>query len=99
MPVLRHQHHDHQPYFAVCQAEGYLPFIDPYFQGIRLVIVMLMPEDGHLGENREILGYLSEMLVEEDEFLEAILGGSREEVQAALSKYLKRFFNQYLDRV
>lgn len=88
-----------KPYFAVCQAEGYLPLADPYFQGIRLVIVMLMPEDGHLGENREILGYLSEMLVEEDEFLERILGGSREEVQEALSRYLKRFFNQYLDRV
>ncbi len=88
-----------RPCFLVCQAEGNAVFSDPYFQRIQAAVVMLMPDDEHLSENREILGFLSETLVEEDEFLETVQTGSREEIQAELSKYLKRFFNQYLDRV
>ena len=88
-----------KPFFLVCQARQNVPFRNSYFQGIQVVVVMLMPDDEHLQENREILGFLSEMLVEEDEFLETIQYGSREEIKLALSKYLKRFFNQYLDRV
>ena len=88
-----------RPCFLVCQTEGNVPFTDPYFQEINAAVVMLMPDDEHLQENREILGFLSETLVEEDEFLETVQNGGREEIQAALSKYLKKFFNQYLDRV
>ena len=88
-----------RPSFSICRTNGDVPFLVPYFEGVGLVIVMLMPVDEHLKENREILGFLSETLVEEPEFLEALTGGGREEMQAVLSKYLKRFFNQYLDRV
>ena len=88
-----------RPSFSVCRAKGLAPFEQPYFQGVGLVIFMLMPVDEHLKENREILGFLSEKLVEEPEFLDTLSSGGREEIQAVLSKYLKRFFNQYLDRV
>lgn len=88
-----------KPSFSVCLTKGFVPFEDPYFQGIGTVIVMLLPDDEHVNENREILGFLSETLVEEDEFLDSIERGNKEEIQAMLSKYLKKFFNQYLDRV
>lgn len=88
-----------KPSFSVCQTKGSLPFQDAYFKGISVVIVMLLPEDEHIEENREILGFLSETLVEEYEFLDTVSGGSKEEIQGILSKYLKKFFNQYLDRV
>ena len=88
-----------RPSFSVCQVKDFKPFADPYFQGIHVVIVMLLPEDEHMKENREILGYLSETLIEEYEFMDTITGGGREAIQAALSRYLKKFFNQYLDRV
>lgn len=88
-----------KPSFSVCRAEDLSAFTDPYFRGIGLVIVMMLPDDEHLEENREILGYLSEMLMEEDDFLETLLTGAKEEIQGVLSKYLKRFFNEYLDRV
>lgn len=88
-----------KPSFSVCLTKGFVPFKDPYFQGIGTVIVMLLPDDEHVNENREILGFLSETLVEEDEFLDSIERGNKEEIQAMLSKYLKKFFNQYLDRV
>jgi mannitol operon transcriptional antiterminator len=88
-----------KPSFSVCQTKGFHPFQDAYFQGISVVIVMLLPEDEHIEENRQILGFLSETLVEEYEFLETVSGGSKEEIQSILSKYLKKFFNQYLDRV
>ena len=60
---------------------------------------MLLPIDEHVGENSQILGFLSEMLVEEFDFLAAIAGGTKEEIRQALSDYLKKFFNQYLDKV
>lgn len=88
-----------KPSFSVCLTKGFVPFKDPYFQGIGTVIVMLLPDDEHVNENREILGFLSETLVEEDEFVDSIERGNKEEIQAMLSKYLKKFFNQYLDRV
>ncbi len=88
-----------RPCFLVCQTEDHTAFVHPYFQGIQAVVLMLMPDDEHLAENREILGFLSEMLVEEDEFLETIQCSGAEEIRAVLAKYLKRFFNQYLDRV
>lgn len=88
-----------RPSFSVCQTEGFGAFADPYFKGIGVVIVMLLPEDEHVKENRELLGYLSEMLVEEDEFMDTISGGTEEEIRESLSRHLKSFFNQYLDRV
>lgn len=88
-----------RPGFSVCQTKDFDTFKDPYFHEIGVVIIMLLPIDEHVGENSQILGFLSEMLVEEFDFLAAIAGGTKEEIRQALSDYLKKFFNQYLDKV
>ena len=88
-----------KPTFSLCRSKGNIPFTDPYFQGVSLVIVMLLPDDGHRKENQELLGFLSGTLVEDFDFLEILGTGGKEQVQAALSRYLKRFFNQYLDKI
>ena len=88
-----------KPSFSLCRTKGNVPFADPYFQGVNLVIVMLLPDDEHRKENQEMLGFLSGTLVEDFDFLETLATGEKEEVQAALSRYLKRFFNQYLDKI
>lgn len=88
-----------RPSFSVCLTQDLGPFQDTYFQEIRAVIVMLLPDDDHVPENRKLLGYLSEILVEEPEFLEIIAAGQKAEIQSALSRYLEKFFHQYLDRM
>ncbi len=88
-----------QPSFHVCVTKNRGPFEDPYFQGIHAVIIMLIPEDEHVAENGELLGYLSGKLVESREFLQVIFGGEQEEIRAYLEKILKVYFNTYLDHV
>ena len=72
------------------------PFLDPYFKGIRAVFVMLVPVDEHVKVNNEILGYISTLLIEEYGFMEVVLAGDKEQIRSALSRYLKKFFSQYL---
>lgn len=88
-----------KPSFTVCVTKDKSPFTDPYFQDIKSVIVMLIPKDEHIRENSDILGYLSTCLVEEDEFLETIEEGTKEEISAVLTRLLKTYFNQYLEKV
>lgn len=88
-----------KPVFTVFVPESGERFTAPDMKGIRAAIVMLMPEDGHTQENADMLGYLSQMLVEEDEFLDAIITKEEEDVRKLLSRYLKKYFDQYLDRV
>ena len=88
-----------RPVFLVCVPQDHKIFLDDYFKGISVVIVMLLPEDEFVRENSEILGYLSEMLIEEYEFLEVLNRGGKQEIQDALTKYLKVFFHQYLEKM
>lgn len=88
-----------RPCFSVCVTSDGTPFTDPYFRGISAAVIMLVPKDENLKENSEILGFLSEKLIEDEEFLETITGGEEEDVRSILSRLLKQFFNQYLDRV
>ena len=46
-----------------------------------------------------MLGYLSQKLVEEDEFLNTIMTGEEEDIRGLLSRYLKKYFNRYLDKI
>lgn len=85
-----------RPEFAVCMTKDLEPFQDPYFKGIRTVIIMLVPVDDHGKMNNEIMGYLSGMLIEEYEFLEVLSRGNKEEIRGLLSRYLKEYFNRYL---
>lgn len=88
-----------KPGFSVCLTRDLMPFADPYFQGIDVIIIMLLPEDEHLKENGMILGYISEQLIEEEGFLDTLRKGDREEIKELLSRYLKKFFNQYLNKI
>ena len=74
-------------------------FRDPFFKNIRAVIIMLIPEDEHMEEYTSVMGYLSSKLVEDKEFLNTIFTGDKETIREFMLIELKKYFNQYLDRV
>lgn len=88
-----------KPVFSVYLTKDLGLYKDPYFREIGAVIVMLLPKDGHVAENSQILGHLSEQLIEEPDFLDTIMEGDKEQIRGQVSRYLKLFFNQYLDKV
>lgn len=88
-----------KPNFTVCVTKDKTPFTDSYLKNINAVIVMLIPKDDHIKENSDILGYLSTCLIEENAFLESIEQGEKEEISAILTRLLKVYFNQYLEKV
>lgn len=75
------------------------PFEDPYFKGITVVFIMLVPMDDNLQVNNDILGYISSILIEKYEFMDVISRGEKEEIRDALSGYLKKYFNKYLAKI
>lgn len=88
-----------KPVFSVYLTKDLGLYKDPYFREIGAVIVMLLPKDSHVAENSQILGHLSEQLIEEPDFLDTIMEGDKEQIRGQVSRYLKLFFNQYLDKV
>ena len=88
-----------RPVFTVFKPETGKQFLSPDMKGIRAAIIMLMPEEEHVNENASMLGYLSQELVEEDEFLNTIMTGEEEDIRGLLSRYLKKYFNRYLDKI
>ena len=88
-----------RPCFSVCLTKELGEFTEPYFQKIRAVIIMLIPEDEHLEENTSMMGFLSSKLVESNDFLNTIFTGDKENIRTYLTIELKRYFSQYLDRV
>lgn len=88
-----------RPYVAVCVTKGLKEFLDPYFQKIHAIIIMLLPDDEHTAENSGILGCLSSKLVEDNEFLDTILTGETETIRGFITKELKKYFGQFLDRI
>lgn len=85
-----------RPSFAVCMTKDLGAFEDPYFKGVTIVFIMLVPEDENLKVNNDILGYISSMLIEEYDFMEIVMRGDKEEIRNALSRNLKKYFNKYL---
>lgn len=85
-----------RPSFSVCLTRDGEAFRDPYFKGIHVVLVMLLPVDDYIRVNSEILGYISSILIEDYDFLMTITGGDKSEIESALSKHLRKFFNQTL---
>lgn len=88
-----------RPSFSVCITKDKKAFSNPYFKGINMVLVMLLPKDENVQINSEILGYISSVLIEDYEFLLTITKGEKEEIRLALSGYLRTFFNQYLNKM
>ncbi|MBP3489986.1 MAG: BglG family transcription antiterminator [Roseburia sp.] len=85
-----------RPGFSVCMTRDLQAFSDPYFKGITVVFVMLVPMDDRISVNNEILGYISSMLIEEVEFMDVVKRGDKEEIRSYLSKSLKKYFKKYL---
>lgn len=88
-----------RPVFLVCQTKDGEAFTDPYFQGSCAVLVMLVPDDGDVAVNSEILGVLSERLIEEEEFLEAVKYHGPEMIRELVSRYLNQYFRQFLEKI
>ncbi len=88
-----------RPCFSVCLTNDLGSFRDPLFKNIRAVIIMLIPEDEHMEEYTSVMGYLSSKLVEDKEFLNTIFTGDKETIREFMLIELKKYFNQYLDRV
>ncbi len=88
-----------RPEFTICATHDRKPFKDPYFKGIQVVIIMLVPEDENVSINNEIMGYISSLLVEEADFVNMLYSGEKEEIRSRLSSYLKKFFNQYISKI
>jgi len=88
-----------RPGFSVWMTKDSKPFLNPYFKGIHVVLVMLVPIDDNISINSEIFGYISSTLMEDDDFLTIIAAGNKTEIETVLSGHLRRFFNQYLNKV
>lgn len=88
-----------KPVVSVCQTMDGSPFKAPDFKGICAALVMLVPDDGEARENSDVMGALSERLVEEDAFLESVKHGQKEEIRTYISMYLNQYFRQYLDKL
>lgn len=86
-----------RPSFSVCLTKDGEMFSHPYFKKIFAVIIMLMPEDELVDENRKILGWLSTRLIENEKFLNVIFEGNKEKMKQFVDKELKGYFNQYLN--
>lgn len=87
-----------KPSFTVCMTKDLGPFSNPYFKGITVVLVMLIPDDENSSLNREIMGSISGMIIEDSEFLETIGKGRKEEIRDMLARHLKQFFYKYLNQ-
>lgn len=59
---------------SVCISNGD-SFENEYFKGISCIITMLLPDDKHLSMNRKLLGFLSEMLIEDPTFSKYLIVG------------------------
>lgn len=88
-----------RPSFHVCMTKDGKAFRNPYFKGISVVLVMLLPVDENVKVNSEILGYISSVIIEDYDFLTTITGGDKEEIRSALSEHLRKFFQQYLNKM
>lgn len=88
-----------RPGFTVCMTKDLGPFLNPYFKQIRAVFIMLVPDDGNVKINTEIMGHISSILAEDDHFLNTVCKGDKEDIRKELSAHLKKFFSKYLSRI
>lgn len=85
-----------RPEFSVCMTKDLGAFLHPYFKGIKIVFVMLIPIDDNIKVNTDIMGYISSMMIEEYEFMDVVAKGDKEEIRRVLSHNLKKYFNRYI---
>lgn len=88
-----------RPEFSVCMTKDLGAFLHPYFKGIKIVFVMLIPMDDNIKVNTDIMGYISSMMIEEYEFMDVVAKGDKEEIRRVLSHNLKKYFNRYIGKL
>lgn len=88
-----------RPSFSVCLTKDGKAFKDPYFKGISVVLVMLLPVDENICINSDILGYISSSLIEDYDFLLTITGGDKPKIEEELSKQLRKYFNKCISQM
>lgn len=88
-----------RPSLGICLTKDNEAFRNPYFKGIHVVIVMLLPNDDNIRLNSEILGYVSSALIEDYDFLMTITSGDKVAIEESLSATLKKFFGQYINKL
>ena len=85
--------------FYLCVPDDKTAFANPDMKAVKAALIMLIPDDEFKEESSQILGFLSESLLEDDEFLDDIKSFSEYRVKESLSRLLKKYFNRYLDAV
>ncbi len=88
-----------RPSFHIWTTKDLKPFLDSYFKGIHVVLVMLVPIDDNIQINSEIFGYISSSLIEDYDFLTVLKTGEKARIETVLSENLRKFFNQYLNKM
>lgn len=88
-----------RPCFSICMTKDLKAFLDPYFKGITMVFIMLVPLDDNIKVNNSILSYISSMLIEEYEFMDVVAKGDKEEIRDTLSRNLKKYFKKVLSGI
>lgn len=82
---------------SVCISNNHDSFKDEYFKDINCIITMLLPDDEHLNMNRKLLGFLSEMLIEDPAFLDVLKNGDNSLGKDYLSKILKKYLKSIIN--
>lgn len=75
------------------------PFIDPSMKKMKGIVMMLIPNDIYVQQNAELLGVISSSLIENEDFLTTIFHGEEHEIQEYVTKKLKQYFKQYLEKI
>ncbi len=71
-------------------------FKSPDFKGIKIIFVMLIPQDENAKLNSEILGCISSTLVEESKLIDMVLAGDNDSAVKHIYKTFKTFFAEYI---
>lgn len=85
------------PIFCMARPYQRQTFTDPYFKKIRTVLLMLIPMQ-KTKEYSELFGQISTSLVEQEEVLNQVLYGSREEVEKHFEDILQNYYLKQLKK-
>lgn len=87
------------PMMAVFTTKEGTGFSNPYFQKMKVAVVLLIPKDGNVETNSRLLGAVSQALVEDEQFLQQVESGDGLQIKQKLSRILKSYFSDYLEEV
>ncbi len=88
-----------RPSFYVVKPRSGEFFSDIYMRQAKACVVLLLPDDEYKLQNRELLGYISEKLVDQEVFLNAIWREGTEEIRVILEKILKAYFLKFIENL